>query len=145
MSVDCVKGRTHDDNGYDRGECMLCHGAGCAPKLSEEQAAYEEPLTDEDLDKLWAAHQSVAARRLITSLRRQRADFDTLRRAVAHVVQHRGPLSMYATVTRDSTSANGGQINAGRWWWVLRAALEKTWERYGNREALERGEEPWEP
>lgn len=29
MSIDCVNGRTHDDHGYDRGLCSVCHGQGC--------------------------------------------------------------------------------------------------------------------
>lgn len=30
MSIDCVKGRIHDDHGYDRGICGICKGAGCS-------------------------------------------------------------------------------------------------------------------
>lgn len=30
----CEGGRIHDGNGYDRGQCMLCKGSGCAREVS---------------------------------------------------------------------------------------------------------------
>lgn len=32
MSDTCDNGRIHDGNGYDRGICMVCNGAGCGWK-----------------------------------------------------------------------------------------------------------------
>lgn len=37
MSIDCVNGRIHDDNGYDRGVCILCKGSGCQPKAPDQK------------------------------------------------------------------------------------------------------------
>lgn len=75
-------------------------------------------------------------------LARVGADFEKMRASVYRCLD--GGAAMSEHISRLSGSVYDSTISAPRWWWILRHAMEQTWDRYG-KDVGKGAEDEWNP